>query len=141
MTYFLVRVLVYTFAAWVVLQVVPGLEPPPAPFVAPPYSLLVTYLLIGLTFGALQAVGRPLLLFFLGRLYIWSLGTVSVLVTGLLFLVLALLSPNPLSVPGGEIFSATFGALLMGVVATFLEAVTGLDSPRRDTETRTTPRY
>src|SRR5690625_4646291 len=118
MTYFLVRVLVYTFAAWVVLQVVPGLEPPPAPLVAQPYSLLVAYRLLGRTFGAMLAVGLRLLLFVLDRLYIWSLGTDSVLVAVLLFLVLALLPPIPLNVPRGEIFSATCAARLMGVVAT-----------------------
>lgn len=141
MIYFVVRVLVYTLAIWAVLRIVPGLRPPPAPFVAETYGMLVSYLGIGVVYGALQAIARPLLLFFAGRLYIWSMGIVSVVVNGLLFLALAYLSPTPLDVPGGQIFSAAFGTLLMGLVATALELVTGLDSPRRDTETRTTPRY
>lgn len=141
MTYFVVRVLVYTLAAWAVLQLVPGLTPPPAPFVAPPYGMLVSYFAIGVLYGALQALARPFLLFFAGRLYIWSLGVVAVIVNGLLFVGLAYWSPQPMTVPGGEIFSAALGTLLMSVLATFLEVLTGLDSPRRDTETRTTPRY
>lgn len=141
MTYFVVRVLVYTLSAWLVLQVVPGLTPPPAPFVGAPYAMLVSYLAIGVAYGALQAMARPLLLFFAGRLYIWSLGIVAVVVNGLLFVALAYLSPEPLAAPGGEILSAGLGTLLMGIVTTFLEILTGLDSPRRDTDTRTTPRY
>ena len=141
MTYFVVRVLVYTLAVWAVLQIVPGLRPPPAPFVAAPYALLVSYLGIGVVYGALQALARPFLLFFAGRLYIWSLGIVAVVVNGLLFLALAYLSPDSLEAPGGEIFSAAMGTLLMGILATFLEILTGLDSPRRDTDIRTTPRY
>ena len=86
-------------------------------------------------------MARPFLLFFAGRLYIWSLGIAAVVVNGLLFLALAYLSPDPLAMPGGQIFSAALGTLLMGLLATFLEVVTGLDSPRRDTEVRTTPRY
>lgn len=141
MIYFVVRVLVYTLAAWAVLQLVPGLALPPAPFVAAPYATLVSFLALGVLYGALQAVARPFLLFFAGRLYIWSLGIAAVVVNGLLFLALAYLSPDPLAMPGGQIFSAALGTLLMGLLATFLEVVTGLDSPRRDTEVRTTPRY
>ncbi len=141
MIYFVVRVLVYTLAAYSVVNVAPGLVPPPFPFVPAQFGMLASYLAIGLAFGALQAIGRPLLLFFSGRLYIWSMGTISVVINGLFFLVLALLSPQRLPVPGGEVFSAAVGAFMMGVVVTLLEAITGLDAPRRDSETRTTPRY
>ena len=126
MTYFVVRVLVYTLAAWAVLKVVPGLALPPTPFVAPPYGVFVSYLGLGVLYGALQAVARPFLLFFAGRLYIWSLGLVAVVANGLLFLGLAYLSPEPLGVPGGEIFSAALGTLLMANVVQYTLIVIGL---------------
>ncbi|NLG09587.1 MAG: hypothetical protein GX560_10105 [Deinococcales bacterium] len=141
MIYFAVRVLVYTLAAYAVVNVVPGLRPPPVPFVPQPYAMLAAFLALGVAFGAMQAVGRPLLLFFGGRLYIWSLGLLSVAAIAVFFLVVAYLSPERLEVPGGEVFSGVMGGFMMGLVVTLLEALTGLDAPRQDTAERTTPRY
>lgn len=141
MTYFVVRVLVHTAAAWLVLQLVPGMGPLPTPYVPAPYGLLVSYLSLGVAFGALQAVGRPALLFFSGRLYIWSFGLVSLLLNWLLFVGVAYYSPTRLDLPGGVLVSGAVAALLMGVLVALFEALTGLDSPRQEAETRTTPRY
>lgn len=141
MAYFLVRLLVYTTSVWVVMQVVPGLKPPPVPYVPEPYGMPLAYLAAGLVFGAVHAVGRPLLLFFSGGLYLWTLGFISVGLNALLFVYLAYVSAAPLELPGGLFISAGVGSVLMGLLVTLLEAVTGLDSPRRQAETRTTPPY
>ncbi len=141
MIYFVVRVLVYSLAAAGVMSLVPGLSFELTPWLATPHGVWVSFLVVGIVFGAIQAVGRPVLLFLSGRLYIWSLGLVSVAINGLLFLALALSDPTPWNVPAGRLLSALLGTLLMGVLVTLLEAVTGLDSPRAEVGSRITPWY
>lgn len=141
MIYFVVRLLVYTLSAAVVLNVVPGLlargtEAPAATL--PP---ILAYLVVGTVFGILHSFVRPIMLFFTGRLYIWSLGLVALLVDILIFLGLSYLAQEGWADPTKRLLSAAGGAVLMGVLVSAMDAIVGFDSPRLPGETRASPAY
>lgn len=129
MLYFLIRVLVNSLAAALVMHVVPGLRLSPYSLVNAPVAATVIYLEIGLIFTLLRAVVRPLILFLAGRLYLWSMGLLALAVDTFIFLLLSYLAPTVWQVGGTRLFSAILGAMLMGLVVAVLEALTGLDSP------------
>ncbi len=129
MTYFLLRVAVNTVAAAIVMNVVPGLRFAPYGYSSAPFAALFSYIVIGLIFGVLHAFVRPVILFFTGRLYIWSMGLLALAVDTFIFLLLSYLAPTTWQVGGARLFSAILGALAMGLIVMLLEALTGLDSP------------
>lgn len=127
--YFLIRVLVNTLAAALVMHVVPGLRFSPYTFPSAPLAATASYVAIGLLFTLLRSVVRPLLLFLAGRLYIWSMGLLALVADTFIFLLLSYLAPTVWQVGVTRLFSAILGAILMGLVVAALEALTGLDSP------------
>lgn len=129
MLYFLLRVLVNTLAATLVMHVVPGLRLSPYTLTSAPLAAAVSYLAIGLIFTLLRAVVRPLILLLAGRLYLWSMGLLALVADTFIFLLLTYLTPTVWQVGGTRLFSAILGAMLMGLVVAALEALTGLDSP------------
>lgn len=129
MLYFLVRVLVNTLAATLVMHVVPGLRLSPYALNSAPLAAAASYLVIGLLFTVLRAVVRPLILLLTGRLYLWSMGLLALAVDTFIFLLLSYLAPTVWQVGETRLFSAVFGAMLMGLMVAALEALTGLDSP------------
>jgi len=141
MIYFLVRLLVYSLSAAVVLNVVPGLlargTDAPAAMLPP----ILAYLLVGIVFGALHSFVRPVMLVFTGRLYIWSLGLVAMVIDVLIFLGLSYLAQEGWSNPLERLATAFMGAVLMGVLVAVLDAVVGFDSPRQPSESRASPVY
>ena len=141
MIYFLVRLLVYTTAAAVVLNVVPGLlahgSDAPAALLPP----VLAYVVVGLVFGALHSFVRPVMLFFSGRLYIWSLGLVAMVIDVLIFLGLSYLGQEGWADPARRLVTAALGAVLMGVLVAAFDAVVGFDSPRLPGDERSTPAY
>jgi len=129
MLYFLLRVLVNTLAATLVMHVVPGLRLSPYTLTSAPLAAAASYLAIGLIFTLLRAVVRPLILLLAGRLYLWSMGLLALVADTFIFLLLTYLTPTVWQVGGTRLFSAILGAMLMGLVVAALEALTGLDSP------------
>lgn len=140
MFYFLVRVVVNTVAAAIVMNVVPGLRLVPVTFLDEPFAGLFSYIVIGSIFGILHALVRPAILFLTGRLYIWSMGLLALATDTFIFLLLSYLAPTVWQVGGTRLFSAILGAMLMGLIVMTLEALTGLDSPRLG-EGRRSPFY
>ena len=69
MTYFLIRVIVNTLAAAIVMNVVPGLRLLPFTSFGEPFAAIFSYMVVGLIFGVLHAFVRLLILFLTGRLY------------------------------------------------------------------------
>lgn len=141
MIYFAVRLLVYTLSAAIVLNVVPGLLAHGSNAPAASLPPMLAYLLVGLVFGALHSFVRPLMLFFSGRLYIWSLGLVAMVVDVLIFLGISYLGQEGWSDPARRVLTAALGAALMGILVSLFDAVVGFDSPRMPTETRASPAY
>jgi len=129
MLYFLVRVLVNSLAAALVMHVVPGLRLSPYSMISAPLAATASYIAIGLIFTALRAIVRPLILLLAGRLYLWSMGLLALAVDTFIFLLLSYLAPTVWQVGETRLLSALLGAMLMGLVVAALEALTGLDSP------------
>lgn len=140
MAYFLIRVIVNTLAAAIVMNVVPGLRLVPNSSLPEPFATTYSYILIGLIFGALHSFVRPAILFFTGRLYIWSMGLLALATDVFIFLVLSYIAPAVWQVGGSRLFSAILGAMLIGVIVMGLEALLGFDAPRV-TEVRKSPFY
>jgi uncharacterized membrane protein YvlD (DUF360 family) len=131
---------VYTTAAAIVMNVVPGLRLAPDPYLGEPFTTVLAYIIIGLIFGALHSFVRPVILFLTGRLYVWSMGLLALATDIFIFLLLSYLAPTAWQVGGSRLFSATLGAMLMGVIVMRLEALFGFDSPRVN-DVRKTPFY
>lgn len=129
MAYFLLRVVVNALAAAIVMNIVPGLQLAPYNYYGEPLPKVFSYILIGLIFGVMHAFVRPAILFLTGRLYIWSMGLLALATDTFIFLLLSYLAPTIWEVGGTRLFSAIFGAMLMGLIVMTLEALTGLDSP------------
>lgn len=140
MIYFLIRVVVNTLAAAIVMNVVPGLRLVPNSSLPEPLATTYSYVLVGLIFGALHSFVRPAILFFTGRLYIWSMGLLALATDIFIFLVLSYLAPAAWQVGGSRLFSATLGAMLLGVMVMGLEVLFGFDAPRVS-EVRKSPFY
>ena len=129
MAYFLIRVAVNTVAAAIVMNVVPGLRIVPYDYSSQLLAALFSYIVIGLIFGVLHALVRPVILFITGRLYIWSMGLLALAIDTFIFLSLSYLAPTAWQVGSTRLFSAILGAIAMGLTVMALEALTGLDSP------------
>lgn len=140
MAYFLIRVIVNTLAAAIVMNLVPGLRLVPNSALSEPFATLYSYIVIGLIFGALHSFVRPAILFLTGRLYIWSMGLLALATDICIFLILSYLAPTVWQVGGSRLFSATLGAMLIGVIVMGLEMALGFDAPRV-TEVRKSPFY
>lgn len=130
MAYFLIRVVVNTLAVAIVMNVVPGLRLVPNASLPEPFATSYSYLVIGLIFGVLHSVVRPMILFLTGRLYIWSMGLLALAVDVFIFLLLSYLAPTVWQVGGSRLFSALLGAMLLGVIVMGLEVLFGFDAPR-----------
>lgn len=140
MAFFLARMALYTTAAAIVMNTVPGLRLAPNPGLSEPFATLSAYVLIGTIFGALHSFVRPAILFLTGRLYVWSMGLLALATDIFIFLLLSYLAPTAWQVGGFRLVSATLGAVLMGTVVLMLEALFGFDSPRV-TDVRKSPFY
>ncbi|MBX3051989.1 MAG: phage holin family protein [Caldilineaceae bacterium] len=140
MTYFLIRVTVNMLAAAIVMNLVPGLRLIPNSSLPEPFATLYSYIIIGLLFGTLHSFVRPAILFLTGRLYIWSMGLLALVTDICIFLVLSYIAPAAWQVGESRLFSATLGAMLIGVIVMGLEMVLGFGAPRI-TEVRKSPFY
>ncbi|MEI2689985.1 MAG: AarF/UbiB family protein [Anaerolineae bacterium] len=130
MVYFLLRVVVNTLAVAIVMNVVPGLRLVPHASLPEPFATSYSYIVIGLIFGALHSIVRPVILFLTGRLYIWSMGLLALAIDVFIFLLLSYLAPAVWQVGGSRILSALLGAMLLGVIVIGLEVLLGFDAPR-----------
>lgn len=137
MMYFIIRLGIYTFASAVVMSVVPGLSIAPNPYLGQPLTSIVVFLAIGLVFQLLHFIVRPVLLFLTGRIYIWSMGLIALVIDTFIFLLLTYIAPTVWEVGGARLLSAILGAMLMGVFVISLEALFGFDSPRLDQARKT----
>lgn len=140
MAYFLIRLLVNTLAVAIVMNVVPGLQLVPISSLPEPLATIVTYAAIGAIFGILHSLVRPAILLITGRLYIWSMGLLALVTDILIFLTLSYLAPAVWLVEGSRLFSAIWGAMMLGLIVMGLEILFGFDAPRV-TAVRNSPFY
>ena len=150
MLYFLVRVGVYMLALLLTLLLLPGLHVnlnllvgvSPAEFaqlkpdeqaiaevIVSVIPILVLFFL-SLGFWFWNWLTWPVILFFTGRLVLWSFGLLLIAVNALLFYVAVLNASGPgIYADDPAILWCVLGGLSMAFWSVFLEGITGLDSP------------
>jgi ubiquinone biosynthesis protein len=122
--YLVIRVLVNAIALVVAIIVTPGVRVVPNPQV----PITLTLLALGLVFGLVNTLIRPVLLLLTGRLIVKTMGLFLVVNQALLFLIVQWLF-HPFEFDSPEILWVTLASLVMAGVVVLLEATFGLDTP------------
>ncbi len=91
-----------------------------------------TLLIIGLVFGIVNALIKPILILLTCPAVIVTLGLFLLVINGLMLLLTASLIPDRLQIEG--LGSAILGGIIMGLVGIVIESVLRLDDDRRDKE-------
>ena len=87
-----------------------------------------TLLIIGLVFGILNAIVKPILTFLTCPLVIISMGLFILVINAVMLLITASLIPARLHIDGFG--SAFIGGILMSIISIVLERVLGLDDKK-----------
>ena len=123
---FLIRVLINAVAIAVTAMLIPNIH------VA--NNDLGTLLTIGLIFGVVNSLLKPLLILLTCPAVILSLGLFIFVINGVMLLITDSLAGDRLVIDGG-IFTAIIGGMVMAVVSIALETILNLDEPR-DSKTK-----
>jgi len=113
---FLVHLIVTAFALWVTTAVVAGVHV--QPYAADTTALVLTYLLVALVFGIVNAIIGRIVRIVAFPLYLLTLGLISFIVNGLLLLLVAWISAwfgFGLVIDG--FWWGVVGALVLGIVS------------------------
>jgi len=118
----LVRVVVNAAALWVATLVVPGIS---VRETGEPVTQVVTYLALGLLFGLVNLLVRPVVKLLSLPLYVLTLGLFSLVVNALMLELTSWLSRStPLTLEVDRFFwSAVLGAVVISVVSWVLDLV------------------
>lgn len=121
---FAIKVLVNAVAIWVATLVVPGLGVGDADS-DDVWQRVLTFLLLGLVFGLLNAVVKPIVRFFTFPLYVLTLGLFSFVVNALMLQATSWISEaTPLTFVVDDFFwSAVLGAVVVTAVSLVLNLV------------------
>jgi putative membrane protein len=125
---FLIKVVVNALAIWVATLVVPGITATgPGTDLA---NQVLTFLVIGLIFGLVNAVVKPVVALLALPLYVLTLGLFSFIVNALMLELTSWISQaTPLTFTVDDFF---WSAVLGAVVVTFVSMVLNLVLPDRD---------
>ena len=123
---FLIRVLINAVAIAVTAMLIPNIH------VA--NNDLGTLLTIGLIFGVVNSLLKPLLILLTCPAVVLSLGLFIFVINGVMLLITDSLAGDRLVIDGG-IFTAIIGGMVMAVVSIMLETILNLDEPR-DSKTK-----
>lgn len=125
---FLIKVVVNALAIWVATLVVPGITATgPGTDLA---NQVLTFLVIGLIFGLVNAVVKPVVALLALPLYVLTLGLFSFIVNALMLELTSWISQaTPLTFTVEDFF---WSAVLGAVVVTFVSMVLNLILPDRD---------
>ena len=91
MIYFIIRVIVNALALAVTFLLLPGIEA--HPWEEGLIPLLLTYLIMGVLFGIINALVRPVILLLTGKLLLWTMGLFTWLVNSFLLIILSYAAP------------------------------------------------
>ncbi|GIL11445.1 MAG: hypothetical protein BroJett038_01650 [Chloroflexota bacterium] len=114
---FLIRVIINAIGIAITAQLLPGIT------VAD--NDIGTLLIIGLVFGIVNALVKPILMILTCPAVILSLGLFILVINGLMLLLTASLIPARLTVDG--LGSAILGGIVMGIIGIILEALLGVN--------------
>ena len=120
---FLIRVLINAVAIAVTALLIPNIQ------IA--NNDIATLLIIGLIFGLVNSLLKPLLLLLTCPAVLLSLGLFIFVINGLMLMITDSLAGERLTIDGG-IFTAVLGGMVMAAVSIVLESVLKLDeTPER----------
>ena len=134
MIYFIIRVLVTALALALTVILTPGISV--MPLLPPVVNISGTYLIIGMIFGIINAVVRPLVLLLTARMLVRTMGLFALVLNFFLFWLLSVLAPSALVVEAPALFWIFLSSVIMALVTLVMEAFFGLDKPefRNQTE-------
>ena len=115
---FAIRVLINAVAIAVTALLIPGIQ------VA--NNDVVTLLILGLIFGLVNSMLKPILLLLTCPMVILSLGLFILVINGVMLLITDALAGDALIIDGG-MSTAIWGGMVMAIVSMILEAVLRLD--------------
>lgn len=118
---FLIRILINAVAVAVTAMLIPNIHIVD--------NDAVTLLTIGLIFGVVNSLLKPLLILLTCPAVIFSLGLFIFVINGLMLLITDSLAGDRLVIDGG-IFTAILGGMVMAAVSIVLETVLKLDETR-----------
>ncbi|MBK8989403.1 MAG: phage holin family protein [Chloroflexi bacterium] len=127
MIYFVIRVLVNALALSVTIIISPGLSL--QPLLPGVVRISVTYILIGMLFGIINAFVRPLVLLLTARMLVRTMGLFAIVINAFLFWLLAWIAPSALVVTRPNLLWIAIGGTVMALVVMVMEAFFGLDKP------------
>jgi putative membrane protein len=113
---FLLRCVVNGVALVITSQLLSGMET---------HGSIVGVIVIGLVFGIVNAVIRPILKFISFPLIIITLGLFILVINGLMLLLTSAIVPDYLSI--SSFWTAVLGGIVMGIINMILEAITGVN--------------
>ena len=114
MRHFVIRVLINAVAIAVTAMLIPNIQ------VA--NNDITTLLLIGLIFGVVNSMLKPILIVLTCPAVLLSLGLFILVINGVMLLITDALAGDRLIIEGG-IWTAIFGGMVMGIVSMLLESV------------------
>jgi len=114
---FILRVIIYAIGIALVAEIVPGIHIP--------NDMLSTLIIIGVVFGILNAILKPIITFLTCPLVILSLGLFVLVINGVMLLITATLIPARLQIDG--IWPAILGGIVMSIISLILERVLGVN--------------
>ena len=120
---FAIRVMINAVAIAVTAMLIPNIQ------VAD--NDLLTLLLLGLIFGFVNSLLKPILVLLTCPAVLLSLGLFILVINGVMLLITDALAGDRLIIEGG-ISTAIWGGMVMAVVTMILEAVLKLDNDRQD---------
>ena len=132
---FLLRVIVNALALWVATWLLPGMDVIPSETFAntgdSTLNLVIAYLVIGLVFGAVNAVVKPVISFLSIPITCLTLGLFTIIINaGMLMLTVWLTSYMPMQVTVDSFWwTAVFAAIIISVVSMLANGVLGMLTP------------
>ena len=118
---FILRVIIYAVGIALVAEIVPGIHIQ--------NDALSTLLIIGIVFGILNAILKPIITFLTCPLVILSLGLFVLVINGVMLLITAALIPARLQIDG--LWPAILGGIVMSIISIVLERVLGVNDNNR----------
>lgn len=131
----LLRIIVNALALWVATWLLPGMDVIPGQTVADSgdstLNLVIAYLVIGLVFGAVNAVVKPVISFLSIPITCLTLGLFTIIINaGMLMLTVWLTSYLPMQVTVDSFWwTAVFAAIIISVVSMLANGILGMLTP------------
>ncbi|MBG6179280.1 phage holin family protein [Arthrobacter sp. CAN_A1] len=124
---FIVRILINALALFVAAWLLPGIEVGSASSTGDTTGVVLSYLFVGLVFGIVNALVRPIVALLSLPLTILTLGLFTIVINaGMLMLTAWLTSFTPIQFSVDDFFwSAVLGSLIISVVSMVAGSLTG----------------